>query len=577
MKAGMALWAMMALGAALSLGSALDGAAAQPGQDLSRRWLFVMRSMRTQEEVERTIGLFPRAAAAGYNAIVLSDGALLSPAIEDPAYRANVLRVQEAARAHGLDLIPCVMHVGYGGSVLGYDPNLAEGFPVKDALFVAEGREARLVADPPVGIRNGGFEEAEGHRFLGWDMQDSVGTGSFADREVRHGGAQSVRMENIAQAEPRWGHSRLMQVIKVRPFRQYHLCAWVRTEDFEATESVRMLVLAPTEKERALGDLAVRVKRTQDWTRYELLFNSLSFEEVRVYIGAWGGRNGRLWWDDVELEEIGALNVLRRDGCPITVKGEDGTIYEEGRDYEELRDPQLRAYPTIHQPVPIRLTRGSRIREGARLRVSYYHALATPSDQVMFCLSEPKVYEILREQVRQVNELLHPRAFFMQHDEIRIANWDYACQRRGLTPGQMLADNVRQCVQMIRDLRPEAEIWVWSDMFDPMHNAVGDYYAVNGTWAGSWEGLDPKVGIVNWYGELKGKNAPFFAARGHQQVLAGYYDWDEQGTGIRDWLAQTRGVAGIVGAMYTTWQDKYQALERWAEAAWGGAGEGSAR
>lgn len=577
MKAGMALWAMMALGAALSLGSALDGAAAQPGQDLSRRWLFVMRSMRTQEEVERTIGLFPRAAAAGYNAIVLSDGALLSPAIEDPAYRANVLRVQEAARAHGLDLIPCVMHVGYGGSVLGYDPNLAEGFPVKHALFVAEGREARLVADPPVGIRNGGFEEAEGHRFLGWDMQDSVGTGSFADREVRHGGAQSVRMENIAQAEPRWGHSRLMQVIKVRPFRQYHLWAWVRTEDFEATESVRMLVLAPTEKERALGDLAVRVKRTQDWTRYELLFNSLSFEEVRVYIGAWGGRNGRLWWDDVELEEIGALNVLRRDGCPITVKGEDGTIYEEGRDYEELRDPQLRAYPTIHQPVPIRLTRGSRIREGARLRVSYYHALATPSDQVMFCLSEPKVYEILREQVRQVNELLHPRAFFMQHDEIRIANWDYACQRRGLTPGQMLADNVRQCVQMIRDLRPEAEIWVWSDMFDPMHNAVGDYYAVNGTWAGSWEGLDPKVGIVNWYGELKGKNAPFFAARGHQQVLAGYYDWDEQGTGIRDWLAQTRGVAGVVGAMYTTWQDKYQALERWAEAAWGGAGEGSAR
>lgn len=537
---------------------------------LPKRWLFVMRSMRTPEEVERTIALFPKAAAAGYNAVVLSDSRLLMLHRADPSYAENVLRVQKAAKENGLDLIPCVMHVGYGGSVLDYDPNLAEGFPVKEALFVARGGEAKLAADPAVSLRNGAFEQAEGNRFLGWDMQDNIGTGSFADREVKHGGEMSVRMENIAQAEPRWGHSRLMQTVKVRPFRQYHLSAWVKTQEFEATDTARLLVLAPIEKEKDIGDLAVRVERTQDWKRYDLVFNSLNYDEVRVYLGCWGGKGGRIWWDDVVLEEVGLLNVLRREGCPSSVRGEDGTMYEEGRDFEPLRDPQLAAYPSYHQSVPIRLTAGTRIPEGARLRVSYYHPLATPSDQVMFCLSDPKVYDILRDQVKRVNDLLHPKVFFMQHDEIRIANWDQACQSRGLTPGQMLADNVRKCTQIIRDISPQAEIWVWSDMFDPMHNAVGDYYAVNGSWAGSWEGLEPSVGVVNWYGQLRGKNARFFADRGHQQLLAGYYDGDEDGTEIAAWLQAVEGVRGIVGAMYTTWRDQYGAMEVWAKQAWGG-------
>ncbi len=202
--------------------------------------------------------------------------------------------------------------------------------------------------------------------------------------------------------------------------------------------------------------------------------------------------------------------------------------------------------------------------------MSYYHPIAVPNGQNMCCLSTPKLYDVLRDQVTRVNDLLHPKVFFMQHDEIRIANWDESCQSRHLTPGEILADNVRKCTQIIRDLRPDADIWVWSDMFDPMHNAHGDYYAVNGTWAGSWEGLDAKVGIVNWYGELAGKNAPFFAERGNRQILAGYYDGDETGDWIKEWLSKTAEVPGRIGAMYTTWQDKYDAMDVWAAKAWGG-------
>ncbi len=53
-------------------------------------------------------------------------------------------------------------------------------------------------------------------------------------------------------------------------------------------------------------------------------------------------------------------------------------------------------------------------------------------------------------------------------------------------------------------------------------------------------------------------------------LLRRYYDSDEDGSAIADWLQNTRGVAGIVGAMYTTWEDKYGAMHSWAQKAWGG-------
>ena len=547
----------------------LLGCAGAEEDHLSCRWLFVMRNMRRPGNVERTIALLPRAKAAGYNAIVLSDGGLDDPDSDD-AYKQGVRRLQQEAKRNGLDLIPCVMPIGYSGGIIGRDPNLAEGVPVKDALFVVRDGIATLQPDPPVSLPGGDFEQVKDHHFSGWDLQDGVGRSSFEDHAVVHGGRTSVRMEDIGKVSPEHGHGRFSRAVKVKPFRQYHISAWIRTEDFEAPEGVQILVLAPTEEERDVGSLRPDVKATQDWTRYDFVFNSLNWNEVRIYFGSWGGKGGRLWWDDVKLEEIGLMNVLRRDGCPLSVRGENGAAYEEGRDFEPVRDPHLAPWEAYHEPPVIHLTADSRIKRGEQLRVSYYHSVVIGDSQVMCCLSEPKVYDILREQVQAVEDLLHPKAFFMQHDEIRCANWDEACQSRKLTPGQMLADNVKRCTEIIRGIRPDAEIWVWSDMFDPMHNAHDDYYLVNGTWAGSWEGLDSSVGVVNWYGELKGKNAKFFADRGHKQVLAGYYDHDEDGSAIAEWMANTRSLPGMAGAMYTTWQDKYDAMEAWAEKAWGG-------
>ena len=73
-----------------------------------------------------------------------------------------------------------------------------------------------------------------------------------------------------------------------------------------------------------------------------------------------------------------------------------------------------------------------------------------------------------------------------------------------------------------------------------------------------------------WHGGLMGKNCKFFADMGMKQILSGYYDGDEDGASITKWIANTKDIPGIVGAMYTTWEDKYNAMDVWARKAWGG-------
>jgi hypothetical protein len=109
-------------------------------------------------------------------------------------------------------------------------------------------------------------------------------------------------------------------------------------------------------------------------------------------------------------------------------------------------------------------------------------------------------------------------------------------------PGRLLADNVRRCVALVKEVNPKARLVIWSDMFDPNHNAVERYYLVNGPLTGSWEGLPREVIVANWNGGKRSESLRWFAGRGHEQVIAGYYD-----DGLEDfrrWDEAARGVSG---------------------------------
>jgi hypothetical protein len=530
------------------------------------RWFYASNNLLVDKNADDLVALIRRAGKSGYNGVVLTDYKFNILDRMPDRYFKNVARVRAAASAAKIDIIPAVFPMGYSSGLLAHDPNLAEGLPVEQAPFLVKGREGVLVPDPAPRLANADLEEARGDRFVGFS-QDDPGKTTFADRTVVHHGKVSCRMQDVGKHNPH-GNCRLSQRVSVRPHACYRFSCWVKTRDFQPADAFKLLVLGAGESDRPLTFYEGRLGPTQDWTRIEVVFNSLNEKEVRVYAGQWEGRSGTLWVDDLAIEELALVNVLRRPGCPFTVASEDGQVkYTEGKDFLAVRDAKLGQVPYAgeyefnHPGAALRLTDNSRIRDGDRLRVSWFHPVLIHGSQMACCLAEPKVYELLLDQAQRVNQLFKPKFFFMSHDEIRVAGWCRACRAR--KPGDLLADNVGRCVEILKRVNPKAQVIVWSDMFDPNHNAVDHFYLVNGTWEGSWKGLPPDVIIANWNSGKAAQSLKWFAGRGHPQILAGYYD--DGLDNFKHWHKEAQGIPQTKGFLYTTWQNKYDDLEAYGK------------
>jgi hypothetical protein len=537
------------------------GAAGAAEPRYADRWVYCQHNLLVDKNVEDAIRLLERSAKAGYTGLVLADYKFNILDRMPDRYVKNVERLKKAAADHKIELIPCVFPIGYSDGLLVHDPNLAEGVPVKDAPFVARGKEL-VPAGEPVKLANGDFEQARGDKFIGFNFQDEPGKATFADTDVRHGGKSSLRMHDAA------GNCRVNQKVKVRPWACYRYSCWVKTKDLKRAE-FKLLGIGASGRNLTFHE--GHLKPTQDWTQIEVVFNSLGETDVALYVGVWGGFRGTIWVDDLAVEELSLVNVLRRDGCPLTVTSADGkTAFVEGEDFEPVRDEVMLKnagtghWEFGHKGPTIRLAAGSRIQDGDRLRVNWYHPVLVHGEQVACSLLAPKVFDLLKDQAKRVNDLFHPKTFFMSHDEIRVAGWDETAAKSGLTPGGQLAENARRCVKILHDVNPAARVVVWSDMFDPNHNAVDDYYLVNGSWKGSWEGLPNDVVIANWNGGKAAASLKFFADRGHAQVIAGYYDGDL--SNFNRWDAAAQGVPGVRGFMYTTWAHNFGLLEQYGKA-----------
>jgi hypothetical protein len=537
------------------------------------RWVYCSFNLQVDKSVDDLTALFERARRAGYTGVMLADYKLQVLDRVPDFYFRNAAEVRAAAARARLELIPAVFSIGYSNGHLAHDPNLAEGLPVVDQPYLVKDRAAVLQSQPPVRLKNGGLEEVQGDRFGGFAWQDDPGVTSFADRAVKHSGSVSCRLEPGSTGTKRTVPlARLSQHVALRPYTPYRLSCWAKTESLGPTGGFHLLALGASKNGRQLTFHEGGLEPTQDWKQVEVVFNSLDEREANIYAGVWDTGRGKLWIDDLQLEELALVNVLRRKGCPLVVEAAGGaTTFEEGRDFEPVVDAKLGQVPWpgefefAHAGAPIRLLARSRIKPGDRLSVSWYHPVITHGSQVMCCLSEPKIEQILRDQARRVNQLFHPKTFFMSHDEIRVANWCKACRDRNLTPGQLLADNVKKCTAILKSVNPKARVVVWSDMFDPHHNALDKYYLVNGSLSGSWNGLARDVVIANWNNGKARESLAFFADRGHKQLIAGYYDGDDLAN-FQSWDSAARGISGIEGFMYTTWQAKFGLLERYGEA-----------
>ena len=504
------------------------------------RWLYTPRNLLVDKNVDELETLYRRAAKVGYTHVLLSDSKFSKLGDMDARYFKNIERVKKLAAELKLEIVPAVFSIGYSNDLLWHDPNLIEAMPVRDALFVVQGGAARLQADPAPVLKGGDFSDLKQ-----WGWHDP--------NVVLDNGAVLIQ-------DPNGANARLSQKVKLTPFRQYHVSVRVKTQAFRGTPEVKLLVGNSGLNYDVLG-----VKATQDWTTHHVVFNSQTNAAAQIYFGCWGGKTGSLWFKDAKLEEIGLVNLVRRGGAPLVVKQEDGTALVEGKDFERVVDPRMGvkpwkgSYDIYHEPPLIKTA----FPDGTRLRVSYYHGVTVNDDQANICPSEPRTLEILRDQAKRMHAAWGAKGYMMSHDEIRVFNWCDACQRRHLDAGAMLADNVRTCVKILRDVNPGGKIYTWSDMFDPNHNAHGNYYLVRGDFTGSWEGLDKDVIIVPWYFEKRAASLKFFAARGHQQVIAGYYDANPEK--VRDWLTAAKPYPGVLGVMNTTWEHRYGDLEKFSQ------------
>jgi hypothetical protein len=485
------------------------------------------------------------------------DGAVVSFGLDtlskqSPDYFRRLEAVSRSCEKNRLELVPSVFSVGYG-SALAYDRNLAEGLPVEDAPFLVQGGQARLAAANPVQFKNGGFEEFNGNTFNGYDFHDQPGEISFADTAVRHGGRASLRMENFT-ANP-YGHGRVMQTIRVQRHRCYRMALWVKTEGLQPADALRVEVLAGG---RDLAPREFHVPSSTDWRKLTMLFNSLNFDSVSIYAGVWGGKAGKFWLDDWSVEEVGPVNVLHRPGTPVTVRSADGAVvYAEGKDYAPLLDPNLNPWLDDGEAAPLKLLPGGRIAEGARLRVSWYHSMLIYDSQVTVCMAEPELYEIFDREARLLVEKLHPNSVLLNMDEIRMGGTCRAC--RGRNMGELLGECITKEASILRSYAPSLQIYIWSDMLDPNHNAHGNYYLVDGDFTGSWDHVPKNLIMAVWGGEPREASLNFFAGRGSRTLVACYYDADDLKE-VEGWLKLGGQTPKLRGFMYTTWQQKYSLL-----------------
>ena len=570
----MMLAVAMLLPCAVSMGQDAKDLPKAPALENGQKWVFTMTNFANNERKDFTIDLLKKAKKIGYNGMMVSDVKFEKFQLQGQPVKDNIKEFRKACTDEGMKFIACVASFGYSDVMLSNDPNLAEGMPVRDAEFIVKG--GKLVPfDDTTKLVNGGFEEWKGNVPVGWTV-DEPDKLSFCDKEVKKSGEASLRQQDVKGVVAAGGHARMMQKIKVKPWHYYHVSVWVKSEDC-TNKDWRIFAY---DGEIPLNWQSPPIKKTQDWTLHHATFCSLDNKELTLYVGTWNGKEGKAWFDDVAIEPGGFVNVIRRESLPLKVTSLDGkTAFEEGKDFSKVVDPKLLMDPapgyftTWHDAPSVTVPEGSKLKDGDKVLVSYHFATTCGKpNNINMCMSEPKTYEIIENQIKWMKEFAQPDVYMLSHDEIRMNGWDDTCSKRNLTQGQILADNIAKCIAIVKKVDPGKPIMIWNDMFDEQHNAskvdkdgkpTVMYMTKGGTWYGSWEGVSPDVAVGTWcYNNAK--SLQFFADRGNQQVLAGFYDGDP--TKIIPWMETASKFKGIAGVMYTTWQDDYSKLQAFMDA-----------
>jgi hypothetical protein len=412
---------------------------------------------------------------------------------------------------------------------------------------------------------NGGFESGQ----TAWFGYRDAGVG--VDNTVAHTGSASALIANAP------ANARLSQSFAVQPWRQYHMRMFYKTQNFQGYSQVEVFADNNFAYNRVNQPLALAAN--QDWTQWDYAFNSGPHTSMTILTGVWGGSNGDYWLDDISLEETGLIYVLRGTSTPLTVYDPNNPahVYQENTDFGAISDPQLSGAPPYfqdhwHQPMVVPVPSGSSLQPNQLVAMNWY-AIQPVYGGAGASLTDSGPAQWRTQNAAAVGAVFPNAAgYFFGYDEMRNMDSTASARAMNMTPAQLLDWHFNQTYSIFRGLKPQAPIYVWGDMFDPNMNAVDNYYLVEGDLTGSWIGLPADVILMNWNLSALNTSAAWFAGLNsqqpvaHQQVIAGYYDSGNGAASATTELAQVSGIPGVIGLMYTTWQDDYSQLGAFAGA-----------
>jgi len=569
------------------------------------------------------LGWMDKAKACGYDAMFYADSGIQTMhlhgiAWSNATFRASLRAVQAHAKAIGLGLAPLVFPFGPSDPIFAQPPwgyKLAEPLAFRDALFEVDdtGRELKQVQPASwKGLANGDFQNWTDETFGDWE-QDAPGVRTFVhwDAASKHkchseGGCLRIGRYIVPghRPPPISGNGLAMQTLPgLPPFSQINISFWAMTDGFSAVQyNVELRQLLRGGANASIGERMGRrlswwslvVLPTQQWTRYAIIAPSWDgTAELGLFLGVEDRgtpQKGSIYFDDVSVSTTALVNVLRRDGSPLSARAvPGGAALVEGKDFENISDPLIftqRRFDTVHVAPKVSVPTGSRLRRGQRLSIDYYAVAPVFGSGVASCLMHEGIFQYMEQSAAAVAASFSPsgadwKGLLLSYDEIRMAHNDEQETAAFDSAGELLAFHVENASRTAARAYADARLFAFGDEFNPYHNAgtTGNasdgYFLVNGSMHGSWATLKrSNVTIVTW-GPCNESAAPtpgvppcnfrsglqFFSQLGVSQVLGGYYDYADPATGkkngtaaaLREWEF-AKGVKGIQAFAYFTWQ-----------------------
>jgi hypothetical protein len=540
------------------------------------------------DSADTFLAVVDRARAKGANAVIFSDAKFNSWALDNSVgtrWFSEMRRFYDGVKARDMKFFFETITIGYCSTMLSSARDLTTGYPIRGQPLRAV--NGMLEAVSTATVPNGGFEGSTDNQPDGWDIQDAIGTRTFIDTNVKRSGSASFR------ADARDGAmSRVMTRFAIKPWHHYRMRFWMKAENLSANY-VAPIVLDDNNNKVELSSQFLNLPRanpddrdylprpqnfTRDWTEVMVTFNSRDATSLRFALSVFGGTGGSVWWDDVSIEDVPTLNWLQRSDLPRSATRADATVLTLGADMAEPVDPKLGnigfagRYGAHHAPTMPAVLNGAKIRDGDIVLLSGYHALPAAEGQVACSWNSPAMFARMRTVHEKLQQTFQPDGYLLNYDEVRTGGFEPA-DLAYANSGAAFAASIARAYRDLDEIAPNARHYFWSDMVDPNHNAIDNYYQINNTLAGAWETLNPnRVTILNWWsGETLDTKATksllFFSQRKFRQVIGGFYD-EDVADNRRRWKAAAGNTPNIVGSMYTTWADDYSQIEAFGDLWW---------